>query len=79
MEVGLTLMDVPELTSVCPQPPVYQSTVWPLPTVADKVDDWPAQIVEGLALPPVGSDGIGLTVRVVDAHEEFPHVLSTRT
>ncbi len=53
---GIT-SEVPEPTSVTPQPPVYQSTVSPAPTVAESVTVLSAQTGLGVAAVPVGSAG----------------------
>lgn len=55
--VGLTTKLVPDPTSVPPQLPVYQSTVHPLSTEADRVEDVPEQIVDGFAAGFVGGAG----------------------
>lgn len=67
---GLTLRLVPDPTSVPPQLPVYQSIVSPPPTVADSDEDEPLQIVEGVAVGPVGVPGSALTVTVVLAQAD---------
>jgi len=48
---------VPEPTNCPPQLPAYQSIVSPEPTVADKVDEPPAQIKTGFADTLVGMPG----------------------
>ena len=75
--VGLTVVDP---SGVPPQLPVYQSTTSPpLPGVADRVDEAPTHIVEGLAVAPVGAAG-SFTVSVVVAQLEFPQLaVSQRT
>ena len=59
---GLTDSGEPLPTSVPPHEPVYQSTVWPPPTVAVSEDDAPAQSVAGVAAGLVGVAGSALTV-----------------
>jgi len=73
VEVGLTLSDVPEPADVPPQLPVYQSTVSPPLTLAERVDDDPVQIVLGEADGLVGVPGRALTVTVTLAQVEFVH------
>ena len=70
--VGLTFKLVPEPASVPPQLTVYQSTVHPPATDADRVDDWPTLIVDGVAVTPVGALGTALTVTDVVTHDELP-------
>jgi len=70
VEVGLTPSEVPLPTSVPPQLPVYQSTVWPAETLAESVEVAPLQIVEGVADGLVGVLGSELTVTVALAHDE---------
>lgn len=67
VDVGETLGE-PEPIKVPPQLPVYQSTVSPLPTVADKVEEAPYAIVGGVAVGLVGSDGVAFTVTVTCTH-----------
>ena len=47
-----------------PQLPVNQSTVSPALTFADRVDEAPAQMVDGVAAGLVGVAGNGFTVTV---------------
>lgn len=54
-----------------PQLPVYQSTVWPAETLADRVDVAPLQIVAGVADGLVGVLGSELTVTVTLAQDEL--------
>jgi len=61
---GLTLIGVPEPTDVPPQLPVNQSTVWPAATVAEREDEAPEQMLEGVADGLVGVLGRGLTVTI---------------
>lgn len=61
---GVTIKLVPEPASVPPQPPVYQSTVHPLSTDADRVEDSPELIVDGFAAGLVGAFGPAVTVTV---------------
>ena len=70
VEVGLTLIDVPLPTAVPPQLPEYQSTVSPLPTVADSVEDAPLQMVLGDADGDVGVLGRELIVTLTFAQLE---------
>ena len=72
MLLGLT----GEVAGVPPQLPVNHSTVSPpLPGVADRVEDAPLQIVDGLAPAPVGTLGRALTVTVTSAHVELTQPL----
>ena len=67
MEVGLTVMEEPVFTYVPPQLPLYHTSWDPVPAVppdALRVVDWPAQIVEGLALTFVGGVELVFTVTV---------------
>jgi len=60
----LTTIDVPLPTEVPPQEPVYQSTVSPEFTVADRVDGSPGATDDGDAVTLVGVLGRALTVTV---------------
>ena len=73
--VGLT----GDVTGVPPQLTVNHSTVSPLPTLADSVEDPPEQIAGGVAAGLVGVAGSGFTVTVVVAQVEFPQLFSQRT
>ena len=56
VEVGETVW-FPVPTNVPPQLPVYHLTsVPPLPTVADMLDELPLHIVAGSAVSPVGAE-----------------------
>jgi hypothetical protein len=77
--VGLTTRLVPDPTRVPPQLPVYQSTVHPLATDADSVDDCPEVMDDGFAAGLVGALGKAFTVTDVVAHVELPHAFSHRT
>lgn len=55
-------MDAPVPTAVPPQLTVYQSIVCPAGTVAERVDESPAQMVDGVAAGLVGALGSELTV-----------------
>ncbi len=70
--VGETLGVAPPGTSVVPQSSVYQSTVAPSSTVADKVEDPPTQIAPGVAVGLSGTAGAAFTVTVVLAQVELP-------
>lgn len=71
VELGVTPSEVPLPTSVPPQLPVYQSTVWPAETLAESVDVAPLQIVAGVADGLVGVLGNELTVTVTVAQLEL--------
>jgi len=76
---GLTTGLAPPGTGVPPQTSVNHSMDTPRPsgTVADRVEDSPWQIVEGVAVGARGGAGVGLTVRVTLAQvalEQLPVV-----
>ena len=67
VEFGLTVMEDPVPTCVPPQFPLYHTRLDPVPGVppdALRVVDWPAQIVELLALALVGAVEFVFTVTV---------------
>ena len=70
---GLTDSDVPEPTDDPPQLPVYQSTVSPLPALAESVDDDPLHIALGVAAGLVGAFGSEFTVTVTFAQDALTH------
>ena len=74
------MMDDPlPIDEPLPQPPAYHLKVPPDPPLALSVTCCPGHAELGLALALLGAEGLGFTVNVVDAHEVFPHVPSTRT
>lgn len=73
VEAGETDGLAPPETRVPPQLPVYQSTVTPPGTVAERVEEAPAQIEAGVATGEVGVDGIVLTVTATLAQPALVH------
>ena len=71
-------MEEPVPTSVPPQPPLYHTRLDPVPFVppdALNVVDWPAQIVEGVALALVGAVEFAFTVTDTDWAGPLPQAL----
>ena len=73
------MIDVPVLTRVPPQLPVYQAHVLPDPPLTVRVLLAPEQMVAGLADADVGATGSGLTVTDVVAQVEAPQPFIQRT
>lgn len=69
VETGETEGLAPPETRVPPQLPVYQSTVTPPGTVADRDEEAPVQMDEGVAVGLVGAAGSELTVTVTLAQD----------
>jgi len=78
VEFGLTVMEEPVPTHVPPQLPLYHTRLDPVPAVppdALNVVDWPAQIVELLALTFVGAVELVFTVTDTDRAGPSPQAL----
>jgi len=78
VEFGLTVMEGPVPTHVPPQLPLYHTSWDPVPAVppdALRVVEWPAQIVELLALTFVGAVEFAFTVTDTDWAGPSPQAL----
>ena len=72
VDVGLTV-GVPVPTSAPPQLPLNQSMTCPAPTLAERTEDSPAQIVAGAAEALVGIAGAAMTVTVTGVQVPLVH------